>query len=63
MFVSTAAAMTTQPLVKKEPHEDDMMSTPIYPTGMCIYLDLCVYTVNKLRQPKFCTHVCTSSSA
>ena len=34
--VSTAAAMTTQSLVKKEPLEEDVMSTAIYPTGMCV---------------------------
>ena len=36
MFVSTAAAMTTQSLVKKEPLEEDVMSTAIYPTGTCM---------------------------
>ena len=36
MFVSTGAAMTTQSLVKKEPLEEDAMSTAIYPTGMCV---------------------------
>ena len=33
MFVSTAAAMTTQPLVKKEPLGEDLTSTT---TSMCI---------------------------
>ena len=58
MFVSTAAAMTTQSLVKKEPLEEDVMSTAIYPTGMCVrrvfhcvfdvyhcQLSMCLYSI------------------
>ena len=57
--------MTTQSLVKKEPLEEDVMSTAIYPTGMCVrrvfhcvldvyhcQLAMCLYSV--------CAHIhCT----
>ena len=49
-FVSTAVAMTTQPLVKKEPPEEDVMSTSVDPTGMCMDGLTLPYT----RQPTFC---------
>ena len=67
MFVSTATAMTTQSLVKKEPLEEDVMSTAIYPTGMCMrrvfhsvldvyhyQLAVCLYSSLFIRT--MCTH-------
>ena len=35
MFESTAAAMTTQPPVKKEPLEE-VLTSSAYSTGMCL---------------------------
>ena len=35
-YLSTAATMTTQPLVKKEPLEEALTSTATYSTGMCV---------------------------
>ena len=39
----TAATMTTQPFVKKEPLEEALMSTATYSTGMCVEKFHCVY--------------------